>query len=167
MVAGSVLIIRMIFFNYLAALSLSCSMWDLVPWPGIKPEPPALGAGSLSPRTAREVPWWRFSEMIICPLLGWQDFINSLQFGSHYLRCQASLSCCTITSTCISLLGSLSQLFAVSDWLLSPHGPISYFMWELSHISLYPQLLVQSLTHSRCLVNIWWVKECIDDFPLL
>ena len=85
MVAGSVLIIRMIFFNYLAALSLSCSMWDLVPWPGIKPEPPALGAGSLSPRTAREVPWWRFSEMIICPLLGWQDFINPLQFGSHYL----------------------------------------------------------------------------------
>ena len=29
-------------------LSFSCSMWDLVPWPGIEPGPPALGAGSLS-----------------------------------------------------------------------------------------------------------------------
>ena len=43
-------------FTYLGALGLSCSMqtlgwgmWDLVPWPGIKPMPPALGAWSLSP----------------------------------------------------------------------------------------------------------------------
>ena len=26
----------------------SCSMWDPVPWPGIKPRPPALGAWGLS-----------------------------------------------------------------------------------------------------------------------
>ena len=26
----------------------SCGMWDLVPWPGIEPRPPALGAQSLS-----------------------------------------------------------------------------------------------------------------------
>ena len=31
---------------YLAMLSLSCSIWDLVPGSGIKPKPPALGAGS-------------------------------------------------------------------------------------------------------------------------
>ena len=31
-------------------------MWDLVPWPGIEPQPPALGAGSLSNWTARESP---------------------------------------------------------------------------------------------------------------
>ena len=29
-------------FIYLAALVLSCSMWDLVSWPTIKPEPPEL-----------------------------------------------------------------------------------------------------------------------------
>ena len=34
----------------------SCGMWDLVPWPGIEPGPPALGARSLSHRTTREVP---------------------------------------------------------------------------------------------------------------
>ena len=33
----------------------SCSTWDLVPWPGIKPWPPALGARSLSQWTIREV----------------------------------------------------------------------------------------------------------------
>ena len=34
----------------------SWSMWDLVPWPGIEPGPPALGAWSLSHWTSREVP---------------------------------------------------------------------------------------------------------------
>ena len=34
---------------------LSCDMWDLVPWPGMKPRPPALGAWSLSHWTTREV----------------------------------------------------------------------------------------------------------------
>ena len=36
--------------------TLSCGMWDLVPRPGIKPEPPALGMWSLSHWTIREVP---------------------------------------------------------------------------------------------------------------
>ena len=36
--------------------TLSCGMWDLVPWPGIEPGPPALGAQSLSHWTTREVP---------------------------------------------------------------------------------------------------------------
>ena len=31
-------------FIYLAVLGLNCGIWDLVPWPGIKPRPPALGA---------------------------------------------------------------------------------------------------------------------------
>ena len=34
-------------FIYLAMPSLSCGKQDLVPWPGIKPRPPALGAQSL------------------------------------------------------------------------------------------------------------------------
>ena len=44
-------------FIYLAEPSLNCSMWDLVPWPGIRPRPPALAAWSLiSHWTTREVP---------------------------------------------------------------------------------------------------------------
>ena len=34
----------------------SCSVWYLVRWPGIKPQPPALGAWSLSHWTTRKVP---------------------------------------------------------------------------------------------------------------
>ena len=41
---------------YLAVQGLSCSMWDLVPWPGIKPRSLALGAHCLSHWTTREVP---------------------------------------------------------------------------------------------------------------
>ena len=39
--------------------SLSCSMWDLVPWPGIEFRPPVLGAWSLShySQANREVSW--------------------------------------------------------------------------------------------------------------
>ena len=50
-------------FIYLAASGFNCSMqtvrcsmWDLVPWPGIEPRPPALGTWSLSHCTTREVP---------------------------------------------------------------------------------------------------------------
>ena len=39
----------------LAALGCSCSMWSLVPRPGVKPGPPALEACSLSHWTARQV----------------------------------------------------------------------------------------------------------------
>ena len=34
----------------------SRSLWDLVPWPGIKPRPPTLGVWSLSHQITREVP---------------------------------------------------------------------------------------------------------------
>ena len=35
--------------------TLSCSTWDLVLWPGIKPRPPALGVQNFSHRTTREI----------------------------------------------------------------------------------------------------------------
>ena len=41
---------------FLAVLGLSCSMWDLVPWSGVTPGPPALEAWSLSLWTTREIP---------------------------------------------------------------------------------------------------------------
>ena len=39
----------------LAVVGVSCSMWDLGPWPGFEPGPPAWGAQSLSHWTTREV----------------------------------------------------------------------------------------------------------------
>ena len=46
----------MYLFTYLTVAGLACSMWDLVPWPQIKPRPPALGVQSLNCWTTREVP---------------------------------------------------------------------------------------------------------------
>ena len=43
-------------FTYLLAPGLSYSMWDLVPWPGIKSRPSTLGGQSLSHQTTRKVP---------------------------------------------------------------------------------------------------------------
>ena len=43
-------------FIHLAALGLSCSMWELVPWPGIEPGPPVLEVQILSHWTTREIP---------------------------------------------------------------------------------------------------------------
>ena len=37
--------------------TLSCGIWDLVPWPGIKPRPPTLQGWNLSHWTTRESPW--------------------------------------------------------------------------------------------------------------
>ena len=41
--------------------TLSCGTWYLVPQPGMEPRPPALGVGSLSHWTTREVPPLPFS----------------------------------------------------------------------------------------------------------
>ena len=51
---------------------LSCSMWDLVPWPKTKPRPPAVGAWSLS--------WWTTREV---PKIFFKIFNFSLSFDSH------------------------------------------------------------------------------------
>ena len=54
-------------FIYMATPHISCGMWDsvacgiLVPWPGIEPRPPGLGAWMLSHWTIKEVllnPFW-------------------------------------------------------------------------------------------------------------
>ena len=44
--------------------TLSCDMWDLVPQPGIKPGPPALGTWSLGHWATRDVPTIIFNDFI-------------------------------------------------------------------------------------------------------
>lgn len=45
--------------------SLSCSMWDLLPWLGIESRSPAFGAQSLSHCSNREGPWGKHLTCII------------------------------------------------------------------------------------------------------
>lgn len=50
---------RVVQFNiYLAVLALSCSLWDLIPWPGMEALPPALGGRVESqPLDPQGSPW--------------------------------------------------------------------------------------------------------------
>ena len=51
-----VFILKKFFFYYFTMPGLSCSMWDLVLWPGIEPRLPVLGVWSFSHWITREVP---------------------------------------------------------------------------------------------------------------
>ena len=62
---------------YLAAPALSFGLLDLVPWPGMEPGPPALGAWSLRHWTTREVPVC--SDCVFSPH---HQAINSIQIQS-------------------------------------------------------------------------------------
>ena len=73
--------------------TLSCGMWDQVPWPGIKPRPPVLGDQSPCHWTTREVPvsdvfrvikYWsswslshssfQYTNFLACDVLGLEHF---------------------------------------------------------------------------------------------
>ena len=52
---SSVFTVACVVFSY-SMWTLCCSMWDLVPWPGIEPRPLALGVQNLSHWTTRKAP---------------------------------------------------------------------------------------------------------------
>ena len=79
-------------FIYLAMLGLSCSMWDLVSWPGIEPRPPALGVWSLSCWTTREVP--QFPLLTFLPYFSWLVLtLTSLAPASYKNVTQLMFTC--------------------------------------------------------------------------
>ena len=49
--------------------TLSFGIWDLIPWPGIEPIPPVLGAWSLIHWTTREIPYYTWFLITNCPLV--------------------------------------------------------------------------------------------------
>ena len=55
-------------------------MRDLVPWPGIKPGPPALGAQSLTHWTTREVPASTLVSLIHSSLIGQSKILQIQKF---------------------------------------------------------------------------------------
>ena len=71
--------------------TLSCSMGDLVPWPGIEPGPPALAAWSLSHWPSREVLWWfflhsAFPSLVFCPVSSSYLGVPGPSSWDHQLR---------------------------------------------------------------------------------
>ena len=70
----------------------SCGMQDLVPWPGIEPRPPALGAWSLSHWTTGKVSGWiAFYSLFLCPDLSFSfDSLVCMANEAHKLNQQIS-----------------------------------------------------------------------------
>ena len=71
--------------------TLSCSMWDLVPWTGIDPGPPVLQPWTLSHWTIKEVSVFHHAHFLfsICNLFSFPSvlcvFLSSLFFPPIYL----------------------------------------------------------------------------------
>ena len=105
---------------------------DLVPQPGIKPRPPALGTRSLTHWTTREVPGVTYS--------GW--FYSTMPWRSFHVSSPRSKSICTADEWC-ALDGQHPNLFnhpwLTAVWVVaSPSlwhwkSNLSRWSWKVSH----------------------------------
>ena len=111
--------------------SFSSGMWDLVPWPGIEPGPPAWGVQSLSPWTIREVP----------------------KAPEFYV----SLSCAQSLQSCLTLCNPMDCSSPGS----SIHGISWQECWSGLHALLQGIFLSQGLNMSLpCLLCWRWILYC-------
>ena len=99
--------------------TLSFRMWDLVPWSGIEPGPPALGAWSLSHCTTMR-------EML---------FYASRHSERHWGRRHNSVSFSTIQRE-VSLIGFSESSFKLASWSVQM---TSGFPWALFSVPAYPK----------------------------
>ena len=70
--------------------TLSCGMWDLVPWPGIESRPPTLGAWNLStglPGQSLSILYIMISRVLLQPafLITWSYSVNILFAGKSFV----------------------------------------------------------------------------------
>ena len=119
-----------------AALGIfSYGMWDLVPWPGIEPGTPALGAGTLSHWTTREVPYGALSLSLpeMSQSLGhrqdccWEDE----GYGRAFIL-RVSLRCCC----CCSVAKSHPRLCDPMDYSTQGSSVLHYLL-ELAQIHVH------------------------------
>ena len=101
--------------------TLSCGMWDLVSWPGIKPRPPALGGQSLSHWTTSEIPVPRFWSWNQEPSQALSDLSHLPSFPLHLRASPKHINTGVFSVLCIIRLFSLSVLSLWSP--VHPHPP--------------------------------------------
>ena len=67
--------------------TLSCYMWNLDPWPGVEPGPPALGVWQLGHWTTRDVPIVPTSDFFLfCVMI--RPYISHLSLAGHLVSFQ-------------------------------------------------------------------------------
>ena len=94
--------------------TLSCSTWNLVPWPKIEPRPPALGTQNLSHCTTEEVPGMHYSAA---------DSL-SLTFQAH---CLNPPKCCSgeMSSFGRAISSAIKSWPQISAWFT----PLTLHLW--------------------------------------
>ena len=120
--------------------TLSCSIQDLVPWPGIKPRPPALEMWQLSPWITKEVSDIFFNRHIFLPqtlIIQGDPWLLKPLFQVPSQFCVLHKAGCS-SSTIIPLLGSRR---------LSPHQTSCH----LFHFVLYDFLTLSCSQMTFCM----------------
>ena len=142
-------------------------MWDLVPWPGIEPRPPALGAWSLSHCTTREVPGpciYLFLLNCILPNLCYWNldfFFGPRNFplrSDSYLSLTFSLKLpvCTVCSACDRSLCCWCSATLLC-WTLC--NPVDCSMTGLPVLHYLPEFAQ---------VHVHWISDAIQpSYPML
>ena len=98
-------------FIYLAALGLSYSTWDLVPWSEIEPGLSALIVQSLSYWTTREIPAWHIFDVFSVPVqLNMLILLNRTIFQPFVMRFTSNSNSFFKTQLISPSPGSLSGL---------------------------------------------------------
>ena len=144
---GDIFILRFIFIYLFGCVSLGCSMWDLVPWPGIKPGPPALEAWTLGFCTTREVPKGR--------ILNWGVLVLSDQ-SSQFAQDQGvswdvgPISANMEMFVCLEQIGMLSH----STWGNECFPPPKAFLFWSCQKWLRPMPINQPTNNCFCKLSL-------------
>ena len=88
----------------MTAPGLSCSLWDLVPWPGVEPGPSALGEWSLSHWTTREVLRFQFADILGKIQLWWECWPHRGSTADLFRVMERYYSFAVVVITCLCLV---------------------------------------------------------------
>jgi len=127
-----------------AAPALSCSVWDLVPWPGMEPGPPALGEWSLCHWTTREVSqhhnfsrfWeWNFLPPLLILFRG--ELLQEVLLASTWEACLSSV----ISNTRLTVCGF---------WGPQPGTGLGLRQWKCRVLTTGPSGNSQQFAFKQC-----------------
>ena len=127
-------------------------MWDLVPWPGIKPGPLALRQQSLSHWTTREVPQSWFKTV--------RENIDSQNWNLELDKFRDALSLIGLYWIFLSFIYSSSPSFHILvNWSLLPvyilYTCIYICLYYITTVNKFPKL--GTLNVCRDYIYIYWV----------
>ena len=133
--------------------SLGCSRWDLVPWPGIKPGPPALGTWSLSPWTTRE------ALMLSVWLYSFRGFLMSWRV----IRCLGTV----LNAWAFNFPSAVTEWSPATTWDSDPGRGGCPQGAERGHLLRWKSMASKSILRERKQSNEFSDKQKLSHLPLV